>query len=360
MALNWPKLVSSGAPWLRHCFIIPNVDGPITGGTVFNAQFLHALSEMGLTVHSLGYDNLGHTLGESLPCCVWVDSLYLDHLGAIRRMSEGRHSVGLLTHYLPSLVREGAFVERARLSLSEQYAIDAADAFIVTSPFMRETLERLADSPRRCLLVEPGCLSRRSRQAARVRSVLRAIMVANLLPGKGVESFLRELADQARAHDHFDLRIIGSKNLDPPYAQACEHLVKQHPILWRCVVLCGARHPADVVNQISLSNLVVSASNMETYGMALAEARTIGVPILAQAGGNAGAHVDACAGGELVRTHGDLARAFLKLSRSPSVVKARVLAARHWASPSRSWLDAARDFVTQVPLLAELMLSQVQ
>ena len=94
--------------------------------------------------------------------------------------------------------------------------------------------------------------------------------------------------------------------------------------------------------------------------MALAEARTIGVPILARAGGNVEAHVNARSGGELVKTHAELARAFLELSRNPSALRARVQAARQLASPARSWFDAARDFVVQVPLLAEIVLSQVQ
>jgi len=360
VAVSGPKLVCGAESWFRHRFIVPNLNGPSTGGTVFNAQLLHALSEVGLNAYRLDCDNLAHTLGESSPCCVWVDSLYLDHLRAIRRLSNGRHTVGLLAHYLPSLVREGALVERARLSLGEQYAIDASDAFIVTSPFMRQTLERLAEMPRRFLLIEPGCFSPRCTHVALSRSDLNAILVANLLPGKGIELFLRELADHVRAHDHFQLRIIGSKNLDLSYALACEDLIKEHPKLSQCVFLCGARHPSDVVEEMSLSNLVVSASNMETYGMALAEARTIGVPILAHAGGNVGAHVDACSGGELVRTQGELARAFLELSRNPSALMARVQAARQLASPPRSWFDAARDFVAQASLLAEVMLSQVQ
>jgi glycosyltransferase involved in cell wall biosynthesis len=279
---------------------------------------------------------------------------------AIRRISKARHVVGVLAHYLPSLVREGALVERAQLSQGERYAIDASDAFIVTSLFMRQTLERLAESPRHFLVIEPGCFSRRCTRVARPGSELSAILVANLLPGKGIELFLRELADQVSSHDHFELRIIGSKDLDLPYALACERLVSEHPKLSQCVVLCGARHPSDVVKEISLSSLVVSASIMETYGMALAEARTIGVPILARAGGNVGAHVDVRSGGELVGTHGELARAFLELSRNPSALKARVHAARQLASPSRSWFDAARDFVAQAPLLAEVRLSQVQ
>jgi len=360
VAVSGPKLACGAESWFRHRFIVPNLDGPSTGGTVFNAQLLHALPEVGLNAQRLDCDSLAHTLGESLSCCVWVDSLYLDHLRAIRRISNGRHAVGLLAHYLPSLVREGALVERARLSRGEQYAIDASDAFIVTSLFMRQTLERLAESPRRFLLIKPGCFSRRRTHVARSRSELNAILVANLLPGKGIESFLRKLADYVRADDHFELRIIGSKNLDLPYALACERLVKEHPKLSQCVVLCGDRHPSDVVKEMSLSNLVVSASHMETYGMALAEARTIGVPILAHAGGNVEAHVDASSGGELVRTHSELARAFLALSRNPPALMARVQAARQLASPSRSWFDAARDFVSQAPLLAEVMLSQVQ
>ncbi len=360
MAAKVPKLAFGSEPWFRHRFIVPNLEGPSTGGTVFNGQLLSALSDLGLNACRLDYENFGHALTETPPSCVWVDSLYLNELPAIRRICKSHHAVGLLTHYLPSLVSEGALHERAQLSPAERCAIDAADAFIVTSIFMRQTIECLATVRRPFLLVEPGCLSRGCAIAAPRCHPLSAILVANLLPGKGVELFLRELASQMSASDHFFLRIVGSKNLDLPYALACEQLVHAHPKLSQRVVFCGARSPADVVEEISSSNLVVSASIMETYGMALAEARTLGVPILAHAGGNVGAHVDALAGSELVNTHYELARAFLALGRNQTALTLRVRAARRLASPSRSWIEAAQDFVAQVPRLTDVVLSQVQ
>jgi glycosyltransferase involved in cell wall biosynthesis len=83
---------------------------------------------------------------------------------------------------------------------------------------------------------------------------------------------------------------------------------------------------------------------METYGMALAEARTLGLPILAHAGGNVGAHVTSGAGGELVASHEELAAAFLSLCRDPHEHHARLRLARAHALPARAWSQAAAEF----------------
>jgi glycosyltransferase involved in cell wall biosynthesis len=87
---------------------------------------------------------------------------------------------------------------------------------------------------------------------------------------------------------------------------------------------------------------------MESFGLALAEARALGVPIVARAGGNAAAHVDAAAGGRLVGDDAALAAECALLARDPAERQARRAAAQaaRSRSRSRSWADAARDLLT--------------
>jgi len=99
------------------------------------------------------------------------------------------------------------------------------------------------------------------------------------------------------------------------------------------------------------AELLLSASVMESYGMALAEARVAGVPILARAGGNAASHVDASAGGELVASTPELVRACLELARTPARLRERIASARLHAPAARSWSEAAREFGGQLASL---------
>jgi glycosyltransferase involved in cell wall biosynthesis len=95
-------------------------------------------------------------------------------------------------------------------------------------------------------------------------------------------------------------------------------------------------------------NLVLSTSTMEAYGMAIAEARTLGLPIVARAGGNIARLVESSSGGEVVGSAAALAEAFLVVCRDAHEHARRLDQARANALPPRSWTDAALDFEAQV------------
>src|SRR5581483_1295382 len=95
---------------------------------------------------------------------------------------------------------------------------------------------------------------------------------------------------------------------------------------------------------LAAADVLVSASRMESFGMALAEARALGVPILARAGGNAASLVDFASGGELCSDDAQLAHALVALAQDRDELRARAArAARHRLV--RSWHDAAAEFV---------------
>jgi glycosyltransferase involved in cell wall biosynthesis len=102
-----------------------------------------------------------------------------------------------------------------------------------------------------------------------------------------------------------------------------------------------------VLDSIRARDLLISASRMESYGMALAEARAAGTPILARSGGNAAAHVGANTGGELFADDAALAKAVVRLAREPGELRRRAVLARG-ARTARTWGDAASDFIRQV------------
>jgi glycosyltransferase involved in cell wall biosynthesis len=143
------------------------------------------------------------------------------------------------------------------------------------------------------------------------------------------------------------LTIVGSFEFDRVYAGRCQALLARSAPLAGRVHLKGELSQKDTARELSRSNLLVSSSCMESYGMALAEARSTGVPILALNAGNAKAHVTADGGGELVRTHRELVSRFLELCRSTEEHGARIANAQATRCPPRDWSEAAQDFIRQ-------------
>ncbi len=322
-------------------FVVPPLDGPITGGTRYDAKLIAALGALGAAHQVLELEAAReriHAAGERDR--VWVDSLFLDALPELRGRAR-RARVGLLLHYLPSLVAFGDGVRLEQLGAVERAALERADMFLVTGAFMRDTLRALtAGRERPIALIEPGCDALPPPEPAPVAGVV-ALMIANLTPGKNVEPFLRELRRELRAADPFRLAIVGSPTRDPEYAARCAELVLGEPR----IALLGELPHARAQSLLSEANLLVAASSMESYGMALREARGFGVPIAAHAGGNARALVVPEAGGELVNDCTALAHACVALARNPAELEARREKARASAPAPRPWLSAARELL---------------
>jgi glycosyltransferase involved in cell wall biosynthesis len=143
--------------------------------------------------------------------------------------------------------------------------------------------------------------------------------------------------------DRFRLRIIGGSDAQPAYARHCVSLVADNALLAQRVEFLGELDQRQVFAWLARSALFVSASRMESYGMALAEARAHGTPILARAGGHVSAHVQPEAGGQLVEDEEQLARALLELTRQPERLQRRIALAET-SRPMRSWRTAALEF----------------
>ncbi len=332
------------------CWVAPAFGGPISGGTLYNRELSAALRELEqpVVVRQPSAADLGQLVVSAR--YTWVDSLYLALLPELGRAAPGR--VGLLAHYLPTFVTLGRAAALCELGHDEAAALSAASSLLVTSGFMREALEPLVATQKPCCVIEPGSHARLAPGALRLAaSGLRALIIANLLPGKGILPFLAALGEQLQASDRLELTIIGSLVADAGYAERCRHVIAESPALAARVTLRGALEPNETQAELATAQLLISASTMESYGMALREARVSGVPLLALAGGNAARHVEHAAGGELASSVAGLATACLELSRVPRLLAWRIEQARAAAPPARTWQAAARELLAQLETL---------
>jgi glycosyltransferase involved in cell wall biosynthesis len=135
--------------------------------------------------------------------------------------------------------------------------------------------------------------------------------------------------------------------LEAAYARECVTLCGQDTWLREHVRFLGSVAQGELFDRLAHASVLVSASRVESYGMALAEARALGTPILALPGGNVLNHVAAESGGELLPNARALAQALCNLLAHPNRLAARQTRARAAAS-SRAWSAAAQEFVAAV------------
>ena len=330
-------------------FIVPDLDGSISGGTLYNRLLIAALKKAECPCDVLPMGRAATELASASGLdSYWVDSLYLDQLPRLARVARPGTRLGLILHYLPSLVAHGDGIGPWDVTPSEAAALQAATMFLVPSPFMRGVLHRLLGPAPQVVLVEPG----RPVPAASSPPIppLRAIMVANLVAGKGVERCLASLAEQMRETDSLHISIVGGQERDPGYTERCRALAS-HPRLRGRARLLGEQSHEQSLWVMAASNVLVSCSVMESYGMALMEARVFGVPILAQRGGHVAAMVGSDSGGELFENAADLVARLLLLCRNPTEHRRRMALACAQVLPARPWSAAASEFVSQVAKL---------
>src|SRR5688500_18440613 len=125
----------------RQCFIVPDLDGPISGGTLYNRELVTALRAAGADCAALELNQAASALARDQSALFWLDSLFLAALPELAPVAPGR--IGLITHYLPSLLDHGEGLAPADLDAEERFALEHAARFLVPSEFMQQLLERL-------------------------------------------------------------------------------------------------------------------------------------------------------------------------------------------------------------------------
>ncbi len=325
-----------------HFWVAPPFDGPVTGGTLYNARLAGAIREAGVQCRRMDLYDAFAALRAGVDGAFWVDTLFLDAMSELSRANVAKRALRLIVHYLPSLVEKGTIESLGDLSVAELAAVRSADGFLATSAWTGDLLARL-DVPRDAIhVIEPGAevLSVQPSDVASKR--LRAVIVANLVPGKGVEPFLRAL--EVRSDAPLELAVVGSASFDANYAARCAELVRASPSLRDRVGFVGALTHLELMSRLAGSDVLVSASRMESFGMALADARAIGLPILARRAGNTPALVHEAAGGSSFVDDDALAAALVALASDPAALAER--RRRAWASRrTRTWKDAATEFI---------------
>lgn len=320
----------------RLVFVLPDCHVELSGGHRFNAGLLQGLKATG----DVGVCTWSESKAEGgRPGWYIVDSLNLADFDATGPTARQARDAGqrfvLLVHHLPSL-EPGAKADLAW----QARALARFDAFIVTSAFTKSYLQDMGCT-QSVSVIEP-VLDMLVRRQGGAHWPLRALMSCNLIARKGVLEFLEGLAEATGPEDRYTLSIVGRSDMDRDYSDACAKRISSCSELRTRVSLEGAVDYADMPHCYQQANLFVSASAMETFGIALQEARWFALPILAVRGGNSGNHVRENVTGDLYSTAKALAQGFLALTRNAEQMHQYAQGAEEFRlEPTETWNAAA-------------------
>jgi glycosyltransferase involved in cell wall biosynthesis len=321
--------------------VLPDGSERPSGGNLYNQALLDALGGL-VSLRRLGPAEWRAAIASGAPGLYFFDSLDFAE-GAVVTRAPGQY-LGLVVHHLPSLEPGLHDRDRERELASEAAALAAYDVLLCTSHFTSELLHGRGFEPERLITVPPAPPAVRA-SARRYEPPLRALVVANLIPRKGVLPLLEALARRAERAD-YRLVIVGRDDIDPGYAEACRSRVARSPYLREHVRIDPAAPHERMLEYYETADLLLSAAEMETFGMAIQEARAHGLPILVRDGGFAREHVQAGANGAVLRDVEAIADLLLALAADEVRMSTLVAGAeRTRPAPGYGWRQAAETLL---------------
>ncbi len=288
-------------------FIVPHgIDDParVSGGNVYDRAVRDGLRARGWDVEMVEQDADGSVRVSG------AGPLLIDGLAAMRMpphglmqlahqsvtpaaahrlMREGHqtvsttidHGFAVLAHMVAA-----SFPDASRADVeAERRAFALADRVIATSRWTADELARCGVDDVRIAVAPPG-VHAAPLAAAQGRELL---CVGVLAPHKGQDVLLAALARLCAAD--WTCTIVGSPDTDPAFAERIAREAAQFGGRIRLTGVLSAEPLADVYAGTAL---LVAPSRIESAGMAIAEARARGIPIVAT---NVGGIPDTVAGG---------------------------------------------------------------
>ena len=333
----------------RIVFVLPQGSDAVSGGNIYNAALIGALLET-VDVTVIGIDECDSRLRRGEPGLYFIDTLNLREFLALQAPTK-EQMFALIVHHLASL-EPGIKPDDPALGVEAQ-ALERFVAYVATSPFTADHLVQRGVLRERIMTVVPGMFDVDTSERV-YEPPLRALLVGNLIRRKAVLEFLDAVDRRIDDKDSFNLQVIGRTDIDRDYGKACEGLISRSPRLKRSVQMRGPVPYQQMGEYYRSANALVSAAEMETYGMALAEARAHGLPILALDRGYVRNHLTHGNNGMLFDSINALADGFVGLARTDAEMRGFFVRAQTLrAGANYPWRSVAKSFKTELESVME-------
>ena len=262
-------------------FIVPEgIDDPdrVSGGNLYDRQLRQGLVARGWALRVIpvadGPEASDAIAGIMPNGIALIDGLVAGWAPGAIEAAAGRIPVVIVAHMIRAAF-PGAFAE---LVSSESRALRAASRIIATSDWTARELVRLGMTVRdRVSVAVPGTREATPTRGADHRALL---CVGAIAPHKGQDVLLAAL--ELLADREWRCAIVGSKTVAPEFADRISVAASR---FGERVQLPGVLHGASLDRAYRRAGLLVAPSRTESFGMAVADARSIGLAILASSVG---------------------------------------------------------------------------
>ena len=337
-------------------FVVPGQLGTLTGGSVYNKRMIDTLRQHYKPIDVCELDNsfpkptptaLDHAKNAlaALPTdsIVVIDGLALGAIPEIVTLEASRLCIVALVH-LPIAKGIGLEQETAiEFATSEQRALSACTAIVVTGRTALDMLLTYGLTPNRITVVEPGT-NPASLAIGSQPGELQLLSVATLSPGKGHAILLQALANLV--HHQWHLTCVGNLTRYPATVKQVRSLIHEFKLHDR-VSLVGELEETELEQYYSKADVFVLPTLLETYGMAVAEALARGLPVISTTTGAIPQLVGNDAG--ILVPVGNLAlltRALEKMIANEAIRISFSKGARRVRKVLPNWKHAASSFAT--------------
>lgn len=330
-------------------FAIPGDINTLTGGYAYDRRLIAELHALG---HKIGHLQLSNRFPlpdtealadaaaqlAALPdhAVLIADGLAYGVMDSIAEQHAERLNIIALCHH-PLMLEAGlSSTQTQQLFLSEQRALNAAKAVIVTSALTGKTLtDQFAVPATKITVAPPGTDPQPFAPCIGVPPTL--LTLATLTRRKAHDLLIDALVNIR--HLDWTARFVGGMDFDPAWTASLKNKVSAYGLEQRILFIGNV---ADSASEYAAADLFVLPSLFEGYGMAFAEALSFGLPIVAA---RAGAVPDVVpeSAGILVAPHDSiaLADALQKLLTDEILRKKLQAGAQSTARELPRWRDTA-------------------
>lgn len=242
-------------------------------------HFLKSKSRFKLaTLYRMETESVASAIRRIDPDLVHVHSDKVYGLGALRSGLPYVTTVHALQKVIE--MHEGRTVSNRLLSLIQSYLWKRTRFFICVSPYVRDYVERFAKGD--CRVIENGVsdILFRTKYRGGGGGFPSLLFVGGISRIKNLGSLLRTMGGLRRKYPGLALKVIG---VVPSFARKhFREIMKiiEEEKLGDHVRFLGYKQPGDIAECMADSTMLVHPSRQETFGMTVAEAMALGLPVI--------------------------------------------------------------------------------